>query len=169
VHWLNQDSNGTTTGDSTMLKQRGFTLIELMIVIAIIGILAIVAVPQYADYTKRSKFAEVLRTTEAFSIPAQMAIKSDQAKSLQDLDAGSHGIPENFSDDNQLSPYLASLTMEDGIIRAIGTSKVDNATATLNGEIVNEEINWTMDENGSTCLKLYLCRANFKTQKKTIS
>lgn len=41
------------------MKKNGFTLIELMIVIAIIGLLAAVAVPQYNQYTKRSKFSEV--------------------------------------------------------------------------------------------------------------
>jgi type IV pilus assembly protein PilA len=48
-----------------MMAQRGFTLIELMIVVAIIGILAAVAMPAYQDYTVRAKMSEVILVMSA--------------------------------------------------------------------------------------------------------
>jgi type IV pilus assembly protein PilA len=60
--------------------QKGFTLIELMIVVAIIGILAAIALPAYQDYTTRSKMSEVIVMTA----PAKLAV-SETASSLGGL------------------------------------------------------------------------------------
>jgi len=64
----------------TKKAQGGFTLIELMIVVAIIGILAAVAIPAYSDYTAKAKAANALTTAESFKTAVAMC--AQEASSL---------------------------------------------------------------------------------------
>ena len=57
--------------------QKGFTLIELMIVVAIIGILAAIAIPAYSDYTARAQASEAFAILDGFKTPVTEAV-SDQ-------------------------------------------------------------------------------------------
>jgi type IV pilus assembly protein PilA len=54
-------------GVSGMRSQKGFTLIELMIVVAIVGVLAVIAIPAYLDYTKKTRMTEVLTAMDAIA------------------------------------------------------------------------------------------------------
>ena len=71
--------------------QKGFTLIELMIVVAIIGILAAVAIPAYSNYTKKAKFTEVVQATQSI----KTGIETCQADTgtLLTCFAGTNGVP----------------------------------------------------------------------------
>ena len=118
--------------------QKGFTLIELMIVVAIIGILAAVAIPAYSDYTKKAKFTEVVQATQA--VKTAVEICATELNDLTGCAAGSNGIPATIGASGggvAAGKYVAYVTTADeGIITAQAIPAIDGSTAGTGATIV---------------------------------
>jgi len=75
-----------------MKKQSGFTLIELMIVVAIVAILAAVALPAYQNYTKKAKMTEVAAATGAFKTQVELCAQTKGTCTVADITPASGGV-----------------------------------------------------------------------------
>lgn len=147
-------------------KQKGFTLLELLMVIAVIGILATIAVPRMQNYSNKARFTEVINATAPYKLAAERCLM-EQAQA--DCDGGQNGIPAGFS---AAQGRVASVAVENGTITATGVSAEfpnsgDNApTYILTPTLTNNGITWAV---GGTCGTAGLCDATSTSTSTTNS
>lgn len=136
--------------------QKGFTLIELMIVVAIVGILSSVAMPAYHNYIRKAKFTEVILSVTPFKIGTDICAQLLTSPSSTTIDAsctnGSYGIPAAITSP---SGYVASVSESSAgtiIATAISNNGLNGQTYTLTGTFQNGAVKWT-----ATCSDTALC------------
>ena len=141
--------------------QQGFTLIELMIVVAIIGILAAVALPAYQTYTKKAKFSEVVLSTSAAKIAVELCAQ-DQSGGTTTIPAtcvgGGQGIPADIS---VISGNVASVTTAAGgkiTAVAVSTNGLNSETYVMTPSVdATGKVTWAIS---GTCLTANICKGS---------
>ena len=134
-------------------NSKGFTLIELMMVVAIIGILSAVSLPAYQMYSNRAQFAEAILAISVYRTFIVVAAEAGRFDEMDDIDEGEAGIP----DSQGRNANSHGIHVHKGEIKVTWKkdgSVLDGVNYTLTAQNIVPPIRWV---EGGNCLTRGLC------------